>query len=68
MSEKEKQLVKEQAVLLALQHGQALIRRELKIHAMNKDGSTEFISKSEDHDNLWQDALTSLQKKYPKII
>jgi len=50
--------------LLALQHNQALIRRKIEIHAMNKDGSTQFISTSENYDNLWQDALIALQKKY----
>ena len=63
-SEEERQSTKEQAVLLALQHDQALIRRGLEIHAMSKSGSTEFISKSEDYDNLWQNALIALQKRY----
>ena len=63
-SEEEKQSAKEKAVLLALQHNQALIRRNLEIHAINKDGSTEFISKSKNYDNLWQNALIALQKKY----
>jgi len=63
-SEEERQSAKEKAVLLALQYNQALIRRNLEIHAINKDGSTEFISKSKNYDNLWQNALIALQKKY----
>ncbi len=63
-SEEERQSSKEQAVLLALQHNQALIRRNLEIYAMNKSGSTEFISKSKNYDNLWRDALIILQKNY----
>jgi hypothetical protein len=63
-SEKQRQSSKEKSVLIALQNNQALIRRELEIHAMNKDGSIEFVSKSLDYDNLWQDSLKTLKKKY----
>lgn len=61
MSEKSRQNAKEQAVLLALQNDMALIRRELEIHGMKKDGSTVFISKSDSYDDLWQDALDALK-------
>ena len=64
MSEEERQSAKEEAVLIALQHDRALIRRDLEIHAMLKDGSTEFISKSDIYDNLWQDALNALKNKF----
>ena len=60
MKEEERQSDKEKAVLLALQHNMALIRRELEIHGMKKDGSTLLISKSDSYDNLWKDALSEL--------
>ena len=65
-SEKERQSAKEKAVLLALQNGMALIRRNLEIHGMKVDGSTELISRSNDYDGLWNDALNSLKKKLNK--
>jgi len=67
MSEEVRQSAKEKAVLLALQNDMALIRRDLKIYGMKKDGSTVFISKSEDYDNLWQDALKILKKKFQSM-
>ncbi len=66
VSEKQRQSAKEKAVLLALQHDMALIRRDLKVYGMKKDGSTKFISKSREYDDLWQDALNALQKKFTK--
>ena len=63
-SEEERQSTKEEAVLLALQHDMALIRRDLEIYGMKKDGSTIFISKSENYDGLWEDALHALKKKF----
>jgi len=60
VSEEDKQSAKEKAVLLALNKDMALIRRELEIHGMKKDGSTVFISKSTDYDSLWQDSLEAL--------
>lgn len=63
-SEDERQKSKEQAVLLALQNDMALIRRDLEIWGMKKDGSTIFISKSQDYDFLWEDALTALKEKF----
>ena len=62
ITEKEIQLAKEKAVLLALKKGMALIRRDLEIHGMKVDGSTKLISKSKDHDHLWQNALKELEK------
>lgn len=62
MVEEEKQKIKEQAVLLALQNDMALIRRGLEIHGIKKDGSTVFISKSDNYDNLWNDALFFLNQ------
>jgi len=41
----------------------ALIRRDLEIHGMKKDGSTIFISKSKNYNSLWSDALKTLKKK-----
>ena len=64
VTEKQRQTAKEEAVLLALQHDMALIRRDLEIHGLKKDGSTIFISKSKDYDFLWQDALSALKEKF----
>lgn len=64
MTEEQRQNAKEEAVLLALQHDMALIRRDLEIHGMKKDGTTEFISKSTDYDTLWEDALQALKEKF----
>ncbi len=61
--EKERQIAKEDAVLLALQKNMALIRRDLEIHGMKKDGSTILISRSKNYDMLWQDALKSLRER-----
>ncbi len=55
------QQTKEKAVFLALQKDMALIRRHLEIHGMKKDGSTILISKSENYNDLWSDALEILQ-------
>ena len=64
MNEKTRQKAKEEAVLIALQNDMALIRRDLDIYGMKKDGSTEFISKSNDYDNLWEDALSTLKMRF----
>ena len=61
----QRQDAKEHAVLLALNKDMALIRRELEIWGMKKDGSTVFISKSDDYDQLWSDALTALKQSSP---
>ena len=60
-SEEQRQTDKEKAILLALQHDMALIRRDLEIHAMKKDGSTVLICKSSEYDLLWRDALRALE-------
>lgn len=64
MTEEQRQKAKEEAVLLALQNDIALIRRDLEIYGMRKDGSTEFISLSTNYDALWEDALRALKKKF----
>jgi hypothetical protein len=64
MKEEHRQKAKEDAVLLALQNGMALIRRNLEIYGMKKDGSTEFISTSINYDVLWEDALRALNVKF----
>ena len=56
----ERQSTKEKAVLLALKQDMALIRRDLEIWGMKKDGSTVFISKSKSYQTLWQDALKAV--------
>ncbi len=63
MSEERRQETKEKAVLLALQNDMALIRRDLEIWGIRKDGSTILLSKSIDYDHLWEDALRVLKKK-----
>ena len=64
VSKKARQSAKEKAVLLALQNDMALLRRDLEIHAIKKDGSTIFISRSNDYGHLWQDALKILKKNF----
>lgn len=64
ITEGDRQEAKEEAVLLALQNDMALIRRDLEIWGMKKDGSTIFISKSTDYDHLWEDSLNALKKKF----
>ncbi len=60
---------KEKAVLLALNKNMALIRRDLEIHGMKKDGTTIFISKSKSYDSLWGNALRALQERIiPKVF
>lgn len=66
-SESARQSAKEEAVLLALQNDMALIRRDLEIFGMNKDGVTVFISQSETYEDLWGDALAALKKKARKV-
>ncbi|MBS3168920.1 hypothetical protein J4210_00405 [Candidatus Woesearchaeota archaeon] len=63
-TERGRQSAKEEAVLLALQNDMALIRRDLKIYGMKKNGSTTFVSESMTYDQLWQDALRALKKKF----
>ena len=64
MSESERQKAKEEAVLLALQNGVALVRRECTVYGMKIDGSTELISRSAAYENLWQDAKDALQNRF----
>ncbi|MEK7514810.1 MAG: hypothetical protein AAB608_00300 [Patescibacteria group bacterium] len=62
MTEEQRQKDKEEAVLLALQKDMALIRQDLEIWGMKKDGSRIFISRSKDYDQLWADALGALMR------
>ena len=64
MTEERRQSAKEEAILLALQHDMALIRRDLEIHGIKKDGSTKFISKSTDYDVLWENALQAIIERF----
>lgn len=64
MSEEQRQKSKEEAVLIALQNDMALIRRDLEIYGMKKDGTTEFVSKSEDYNMLWDNALEALRIRF----
>jgi hypothetical protein len=62
MIEEQRQQQKEEAVLLALQHDMALVRRGLEVYGMKKDGSCVLISQSREHGHLWEQALESLKK------
>lgn len=62
MNEEQKQKDKEEAILLALQKDMALLRRDLKVFGMKKDGSEILISVSKSYDELWRDALKNLKK------
>jgi hypothetical protein len=64
MSELERQSAKERAVRLALCNDRALIRENLEVYAIRKDGSREFVSESSTYGRLWQDALTALRDLY----
>lgn len=66
MAEEQQQKTKEAAVLLRLQNDMALIRQDLEIWGMKKDGMTEFISRSTNYDTLWGDALLVLKEKFPR--
>jgi len=66
MSEGQRQKAKEEAVLLALQNNLALIRCDLEIWGMQKDGLAIFIAKSEDYDHLWEEALWALKNRFKK--
>ena len=61
-----RQSAKEQASQLASQYDMVLIRKELEIYGIEKDGLAILISKSKDYDTLWEDALSILQKKFKK--
>ena len=63
ITEKEKQEVKEEAILLALQKDMALLRRDLEVYGMKKDGSLKLISKSKSYDKIWYEALEALKTK-----
>lgn len=64
MTEEEKQIAKEKAVLIALKQSMALVRKDLEVYGLRVDGSREFISKSENYDTLWQDALSALESRF----
>lgn len=64
MNKETRQKAKEEAILLALQNDMALIRKDLEIWGMKKDGTVEPISKSTNHDMLWKDVLDALIKKF----
>lgn len=49
---------------LALRHDRALVRENLEIYALLKDGSREFVSESASYGRLWQDALAALKDRY----
>lgn len=61
MNDQTRQKNKEEAVLLALQNDMALVRKDLSIYGMKKDGSTTIVSESENYEDLWGDALNALK-------
>ena len=64
MEKDKRQKDEEKAVLIALKNNMVLIRRDLERYGIKKDGSIIFVSKSDDYNNLWLDALNTLKKKY----
>ena len=66
MDEGNRQKNKEEAVLLALQKDIALIRKDLEIWGMKKDGTQIFISRSESYERLWQKSLLALKNHESK--
>jgi len=66
LNEESRQDAKEKAVLFALQKDMALIRRDLEVWGMKKDGSTVLLSRSTDYDRLWGDVLHVLEEKNEK--
>lgn len=52
--------------MLALQKDIALIRKDLEIWGMKKDGTQIFISRSESYERLWQKALVALKNHESK--
>ena len=63
MDEEKRQKDKEKAILIALKNNMALIRRDLEIYGMKKNGSTIFICNSKNYYTLWSDALNKLKLK-----
>ena len=59
-----RQRIKEKAILLALRNGMALLRNDLEMWGMRRDGTKVYICLGADYDSLWQDAYKSLKKKY----
>ncbi len=64
--ETERQMAMERGVLLALRNGMALVRRDLEVHGLRINGVAEFVSKSRDYGDVWQDALDALEKRFTK--
>lgn len=64
MSEKHRQAAKEKAILFALQQGTALLRDDLVMYGMHKNGSKTQICVGSSYDTLWQETLEALSQKY----
>ena len=46
----------------------ALIRRNLEVWGLKKDGSEIRISSSTNYENLWGDALGVMKKRYEGLV
>ena len=64
----DEQFFKEQATFLAIKNGMALYDKNLEVYAIRQDGSTLLISRSEDKNKLWDEALRALKKIYNKRL
>ena len=58
-----KQQAKESACLEAIRQGHGLIRRGSETHAIFRSGESKVISRSNNVDLIWHDALTALQSQ-----
>ena len=60
-SEDEKQKAKVESMKLGLSKGLALTQEGMEVHAMDKNGQSSLLSKSENQETVWIDALKALQ-------
>ena len=57
-----RQQAKESACLLAIRQGFGLIRRGTEIHGISAAGCTKLLSRSNDIDTVWHDAVEKLRQ------
>lgn len=65
IDEKQRQLVKEEAIKKGIQRGVALMREDLKMYGMKADGTKIFVCESKDYDSLWGDTLENIELSIP---
>ncbi|MBI2148595.1 hypothetical protein HYU23_02855 [Candidatus Woesearchaeota archaeon] len=66
--EDENRSFKELAILLAIRNNVALIDKELEVYVVKPNGVMELISKSENPEKVWEDALRALKRTYNKRL